>query len=295
MRKNSNEIDLGDDHWTKVVYEVITSLVPLFIHECRSHVYRSFPDWVMGKKRPLTVKVLGEPFVGLFKHLGDRISSVSSTCDAITLMSYAISLLEQKTVLLSAVDEYDLIQEKANEKDLDVICREMKNQMNMVSSDLHITSLPELKQVVDKTMEYNDKEKDQTFSGLATAEASIAAFKKAGVFLYSHVSKRYEDQSTAVITFHLLYDVVTEKGFREPFLSPAFQYEACIPFDGGLVDNPWHCSHTSNYLRKRSKEAALWSQGPVNSLMNATGKHAYDNNQTQKGVGCMPRGNLIRP
>jgi hypothetical protein len=50
---------------------------PLFLHECRSHVYRAIVAWILSKKRPKEVKDIGNGIIKMFKHLAVEATSCS--------------------------------------------------------------------------------------------------------------------------------------------------------------------------------------------------------------------------
>ena len=85
-----------DDHkWqtTLTSYHFFERLVPSGIHSCRSHVNGAVYGWVVNKDRKPEVKNLGKRFVNMFTHIADRMTSMESIRDAMTILAHIIVLL----------------------------------------------------------------------------------------------------------------------------------------------------------------------------------------------------------
>ena len=92
-------------------YSVFEQLVPSGIHLCRAHVCRDFRDWVTSKERETEVKCLGERFVSMFVHVANRVTSMESVREAMTLLAYLIVLCRKDTIPLRAFDKNSLVHE----------------------------------------------------------------------------------------------------------------------------------------------------------------------------------------
>ena len=74
-------------------YRYFEILVPVGLHECRPHVCRATGDWVTSKDRLPEVKNLGKRFESMFRHVADRMTTLESVADAMSLLCYVIVLL----------------------------------------------------------------------------------------------------------------------------------------------------------------------------------------------------------
>ena len=86
-------------------YRYFEILVPVGLHECRPHVCRATGDWVTSKDRLPEVKNLGKPFENIFRHVADRMTTLDSVTDAMSLLCYVIVLLRRDKIKLPGFDE----------------------------------------------------------------------------------------------------------------------------------------------------------------------------------------------
>ena len=276
---NSNGIETS-----KIAFDMMMKYVPLCVHECRSHVFRAVDGWPKDKKRPADVTNLGQALKRMFTHLGDRMTSHPSICDAIAQLSYSICILEESHISLPKFDDPDCVRNDIDECEIQGVLERMKEHLRMSASLLHIHTRSELRSTIKRAMKSNNKIKSQVFSGVEVADPVLKEHKKTGIFVYAYVSSLSDEKNAATIRYHIIYDVLGGAERLAPFMSPAFELETDYPFEGGLVPNPLLCSTAAKYLRKTwLKEAALWSRSAVNLLKTATGKHIYDNNQHSEG------------
>jgi hypothetical protein len=89
-----------------------------------------------------------------------------------------------------------------------------------------------------------------------------------------------------VIKYHLLYEYrKNDDGKPVPVTSGYFKHKVCLPYSGGLVDNPWECDPATRYFKRNwLKESTLWSCALVVLLKRARKAHIYDNDQHMEGV-----------
>ena len=105
-------------------------------------------------------------------------------------------------------------------------------------------------------------------------------------FIYAYLSSVNRSKTMGVITYHLLYDYRNKVDDKfVPITSGYYEHKVCLPYSGGLIDNPWKCDPAAKYFKRTwLKESALWSRVLVVLLQRAQKTHIYDNGQHMEGV-----------
>ena len=75
-------------HPCMVAMSVLLKYVPLFIHGCKPHAYRTMEGWTTSKDRPPQVRHIGPAIVNVFKHLANTMLSDHSVSRAAVLLAY---------------------------------------------------------------------------------------------------------------------------------------------------------------------------------------------------------------
>ena len=267
-------------------YRFFEILVPSGIHSCRSHVCRAFKEWVTSKDRPEEVKNLGDRFVHMFAHIADRVTSMESVRDAMTLLLYMIDLLNRDQVKLRAFDLNSPVCKHHNKLEWFRYARELKRDLDTAASMLFITTVGEMKARLDSEMELNEKPGVQSFSGVRQSACVAELFAGKQPLIYAYLLSVDCSKSVGVIKYHLIYDVrKNEDNKWVPVTSGFFEKSVRLPYDGGFVDNPWRCKSAANYFKTTwLKETAIWSRALVGLIKKARRRHIYDNDQHMEGV-----------
>ena len=260
--------------------------MPSGIHSCRSHVCGACHGWVTDKDRKPEVKVLGKRFISMFAHIADRMTSMKSIRDAMTLLAYIIVLLRRDEIYLPAFDVNSTVRYHHDDLEWSRHATEMKVIFDQAALTPCISTFEEMKDLVDVEMKDNGCYWKQSFSGVQQASDITTLFSTRKPFVYAYLVSVDHKKSTGVVKYHLLYDAVeNEDGKLTPVTSGFFEENINLPFLGGFIGNPWKCLSAANYFANTwLKESALWSPALVVLLKKVLKKHIYDNDQHMEGV-----------
>lgn len=98
-------VNMGTLHPSVFAIAIISSYAALFLHECRSHVYRAIKDWINSRDRGPDVKLLGSWITNMFQELAVMMTATDSLSKAMTLLSSFIVVL---TIEWIQVDQFDM-------------------------------------------------------------------------------------------------------------------------------------------------------------------------------------------
>ena len=116
---------------------------------------------------------------------------------------------------------------------------EMKEVFNPAASTLYISTMDEVKDLLDVEMQHNGRSWKQSFLGVQQPTEISATFSTRKSFVYAYLMLVDHDKSTGVVNYHLLYDAVeNEDGQLTPATSGFFEEIIKLPFPGGYVANP---------------------------------------------------------
>ena len=150
--------------------------VPSAVHSCRSHACRAFHEWVSSKDQTPEVKNLGERFVNMFAHVADRVTSMESVRDAMTLLVYAIVLLGRDKIKLPMFSLNSPVHQHYNDCEWSLCAAEVKHAFAGAAEMLNIHTAVEMKVQVDAEMEYNKNFREQSFSGARQSSGVLDMF-----------------------------------------------------------------------------------------------------------------------
>ena len=264
----------------------LQAVIPLFIHECRSHVYKAVKEWIVSRKRSTQVKALGEHIVGLFKHLAVEMTATSSLSQATTLLSSVIVILSSTTIPVESFDMQSPVREHRDHNAMKTIARSLYDLKKNLASSMRIRTRQDLEERVGEVMELNDKESKQSFIGNLVAKDVIDQLTNSMPFSYTYLYSINATEKKGVLHTHIIHDAeLDDEGEICPVFAGYFTTTVSLPYNSGSIMNPLHCMEAADYLSTTwLPKTSLWSRAAIDLLQLLTKLLIFGNNQHAEGI-----------
>lgn len=163
--------------------EYLEVLLPLFLHFCKSHVYRALRDWLNEAKRPQQVKDVKDRLLSMFKYMAKDITEEASMSKSIAKLCKFIAILSTPDIPFK-LDVSTPTMEHKNEAEFLSIAEAQEQLVEDVAEGLQIKDYEELKAGIEKAMEKNFAPSTHEFNGKDIAKDALQRLREEQVFYY---------------------------------------------------------------------------------------------------------------